>query len=77
MITRHAHNDIQGRIWGVPYDFRRLTWARVKSRVYNPDAPMFTPKAWGVGWTINLHHPGSRWLLGALGVALTAALIFG
>lgn len=45
-----------GRILGVvPYDFRRPTIRRVKSRWWNPDDPrIFTPRAVGVGWDVNV-----------------------
>ncbi|HUX05571.1 MAG TPA: DUF5808 domain-containing protein [Acidimicrobiales bacterium] len=54
----------QGRVGGVPYDLRRPTLAKTRSRYWNPDDPrLLTPKVFGVGWTINLYwlaHPG-RW----------------
>ncbi|HEY5058792.1 MAG TPA: DUF5808 domain-containing protein [Gaiellaceae bacterium] len=38
----------------VPYDWRRPTKARVKSRLWNPSEPrLIVPKAFGWGWTIN------------------------
>lgn len=44
-----------GRFLGVPYDWRRPTLARVKSRWWNPADPrLFTPKAYGWGWDVNL-----------------------
>ena len=45
-----------GRVLGVvPYDFRRPTLRRIKSRWWNPnDARIFTPRAIGVGWDVNL-----------------------
>ena len=53
-----------GHKWGVPYDWRRPTWERLKERWWNKDGPMFTPKLWGCGWDLNLRHPGSWVLLG-------------
>ncbi len=50
-----------GRILGVPYDFRRPTFARIRQRLWNPQAGLFTPHVFGVGWTLNLYrvtHPG-------------------
>ncbi len=75
-MTRRFHHDIQGRFFGVPYDFRRPTAARVASRVFNPRAAMFTPKVWGLGWTLNLGRKGS-WLLlsGMMLVALTLSWV--
>ncbi len=44
-----------GRFLGVPYDWRRPTLERVKSRWWNLDDPrLFTPKAYGWGYDINL-----------------------
>jgi hypothetical protein len=41
---------------GVPYDLRRPTNARYKSRLWNRDDPhMFPPKALGAGWTVNFY----------------------
>lgn len=51
-----------GELLGMPYDVRRPTVARAKSRMWNPDDPrMFPPKSFGWGWTINFYwllHPG-------------------
>jgi len=44
-----------GTFLGIPYDWRRPTWARLKARVWNPDDPrLFTPKWFGWGYSINL-----------------------
>ena len=44
-----------GKFLGIPYDWRRPTVARFKSRWWNPDEPrLFVPQVFGVGWTINL-----------------------
>jgi hypothetical protein len=46
----------QGHKAGVPYDLRRPTQARVKSRLWNRHDPhMFPPKAFGAGWTVNFY----------------------
>ena len=43
-----------GKFLGMPYDWRRPTWARIKSRVWNPAEPkLFVPRVFGWGWTIN------------------------
>ena len=51
----------QGRVAGLPYDFRRLTASRVRARAWNPSDPrVLTPKAFGWGLGINwywLVHP--------------------
>jgi hypothetical protein len=47
--------DDERRFLGVPYDFRRPTAQRLKSRWWNAeDARVFTPKSFGWGWDINL-----------------------
>jgi hypothetical protein len=46
----------QGHKAGVPYDLRRPTKARLKSRLWNKADPhLFPPKAFGAGWTINFY----------------------
>jgi hypothetical protein len=43
-----------GTFLGIPYDWRRPTRARLKSRWWNRnDSRLFTPKAFGWGWDIN------------------------
>ncbi|MEA2444665.1 MAG: hypothetical protein QOJ12_1957 [Thermoleophilales bacterium] len=43
-----------GTFLGVPYDWRPM-WARYKSRWWNPaDRRLFTPRAFGWGYDINL-----------------------
>jgi hypothetical protein len=37
----------------VPYDFRKPTVERFSQTYWNPDGPMLSPKAWGVGWAPN------------------------
>jgi hypothetical protein len=44
----------QGRLLRIPYDWRRPTLARIKSRLWNPDdRRVFVPKAFGWGYDIN------------------------
>jgi hypothetical protein len=51
----------QGRLAGLPYDFRPLTGSRFRARAWNPGDPrVFTPKALGWGLGVNwywLVHP--------------------
>ena len=43
-----------GKFLGMPYDLRRPTVERAKSRLWNPNEPrLFTPKAFGWGWDVN------------------------
>lgn len=50
-----------GSFLGVPYDWRRPTARRLASRWWNPeDRRVFTPKAFGWGYDLNLYrilHP--------------------
>jgi len=74
-MTSHQY-DIQGRFFGLPYDFRIPSLAKIIKRVYRRGGPMLVPKVFGAGWTLNFAHPGSKWLLGvALLGALCAVLI--
>jgi len=54
-------SEPQGRLAGLPYDFRRLTGSRIRARAWNPGDPrVFTPKAFGWGLGVNwywLVHP--------------------
>jgi hypothetical protein len=51
----------EGKFMGIPYDWRRPTARRVKSRWWNPrDRRILTPKSWGWGFDLNLYwfaHP--------------------
>jgi Family of unknown function (DUF5808) len=45
----------EGRVVGVPYDFRPPTPARFRKRMWAPDnAHLVVPQVFGVGWTVNL-----------------------
>ncbi|MGH2585655.1 MAG: DUF5808 domain-containing protein [Dehalococcoidia bacterium] len=55
-----------GTFLGLPYDWRRLNWARIKQRTWNPnDRHIFTPKSFGWGLTVNLYEVCRR--LGLVG----------
>ena len=42
---------------GLPYDWRRPTWARVRERAWNRDDPrLLTPKSYGWGYDINVYE---------------------
>lgn len=46
-----------GKIAGVPYDFRRPSLDRFQKAWWNPENPsLFTARAYGVGWAVNLHR---------------------
>lgn len=43
-----------GTFLGVPYDWRRPTVARAKSRLWNPnESRLMVPKVFGWGWDVN------------------------
>jgi hypothetical protein len=46
----------QGHLGALPYDLRRPTARRLKSRAWNPAEPrFFPPKSFGAGWAINFY----------------------
>ncbi|MGH7195256.1 MAG: DUF5808 domain-containing protein [Candidatus Saccharimonadales bacterium] len=50
----------QGKFLGIPYDWRRPTLARFKSRLWNRQAAFITPRAVGWGYDLNFYavfHP--------------------
>ena len=50
-----------GKFLGIPYDWRRPTAARVKSRWWNrDDRRIFTPKSWGWGYDVNVAELARR-----------------
>jgi hypothetical protein len=54
-------SDSEGKFLGLPYDLRRPTTKKYRSRMWSPDEPrFFPPKTFGWGYTINfywLFHP--------------------
>jgi hypothetical protein len=54
-----------GRWLGLPYDWRRPTFARTCERIWNPHDPrLLTPKSFGWGLDVNLYwlvHPLRWW----------------
>lgn len=53
--------DKTGTFLGIPYDWRRPSWARFKQRIWNPnDHHVFGPKWYGWGWTVNLYELAAR-----------------
>lgn len=48
------HSTPQGTVLGMPYDFRGASVERVGARIWNPADPrIFTPRLFGIGWTVN------------------------
>lgn len=58
---RSAPRAREGKFAGMPFDLRRPTLERAKSRLWNEkDGRLFTPKTFGWGWDINFYwlaHP--------------------
>ena len=53
--------DKQGKILGIPFDFRKPTYARMKQRMWNPeDERIMVPRTYGIGWTVNLYQLKKR-----------------
>lgn len=54
----------EGRVGFVPYDFRMPTLERIKDAWWNPDDErIITPRAFGIGWAINLYQLRRRALM--------------
>ena len=52
-----AERTWEGRVLGVPYDFRPPTLTRLRARWWNPGDPrLFTPRTFGVGWDLNVYR---------------------
>jgi hypothetical protein len=50
-----ADRTWNGRVVGVPYDFRPPTLERVRQRLWAPEDPhLLVPRVFGVGWTVNV-----------------------
>jgi uncharacterized membrane protein len=69
-----------GTFLRIPYDWRRPTIARAKSRWWNPDEPrLFTPKVFGWGWDINfgrvLGRKPKRRVIAVVVISFVAILI--
>jgi hypothetical protein len=57
MLAGMGEKPREGTFLGIPYDWRRPTRERYRSRVWNPDDPrLFTPKAVGWGYGINFYR---------------------
>lgn len=54
---RYMNEKRTGKFLGIPYDWRRPTRSRIKSRMWNDnDARIFTPHAFGWGYSVNVAH---------------------
>ncbi|MEX2134412.1 MAG: hypothetical protein WEB67_09755 [Acidimicrobiia bacterium] len=58
-VAQELAKPAEERMWHgkvadcVPYDFRMPTAERFKNAYWNPDGPLLSSKAWGVGWAFN------------------------
>jgi hypothetical protein len=60
---RTWHGSIAGFI---PYDLRRPTADSVRSKLWNPSGPFWSPSVFGVGWSPNLGRLAAQFgLLGS------------
>ncbi len=49
-----AEREWHGKVGFIPYDFRFPTLKRFRDTFWNAEnGSIFTPQAWGIGWTIN------------------------
>lgn len=59
--ARYMSAKHTGKFLGVPYDWRRPTWERYKSRWWNPkDRRIVMPRAFGWGYDFNLAEVARR-----------------
>jgi len=57
MYARSVSEKGTGKFLGVPYDWRRPTLARAKSRWWNgDDRRIFAPKTYGWGYDVNVRE---------------------
>lgn len=53
--TPAADRTWHGKVAGfVPYDFRKPTFERIRQSYWDPDGPIVSNRAFGVGWVLNL-----------------------
>ena len=52
----NSTDDRTGTFLGIPYDFTKPTWQKIKGRVWNPESDkLFAPHSFGWGYTLNVH----------------------
>ena len=66
-----------GHFIGIPYDFRRPTWRRIRRRVWNKGGALLSPRVFGWGYTLNMAHPGAALLLIATLATVLLAIFVG
>ena len=58
-VIKELRKPAEERTWQgdlfefVPYDFRKPTMERFRGTYWNPEGPIISSKAWGVGWAPN------------------------
>lgn len=66
VVVRELRKPAEQRTWVgklgfLPYDLRRPTLQRARSRWWNPEDPhLVVPRVFGVGWTLNLAQVAHR-----------------
>lgn len=50
----------QGTLGFIPYDFRMPTAERIRHAFWDPEGPIITSRAFGVGWTLNFGAVAAR-----------------
>ena len=59
--ARYMTKGRTGKFLGVPYDWRRPTWERYRSRLWNPnDRRIVMPRAFGWGYDFNFAEVARR-----------------
>ena len=54
IVRDPAYRTWQGQIFGIPYDFRRPTLAKLRNAFWSPTSErLLSPHVFGVGWTVN------------------------
>jgi len=62
-----------GKVLGVvPYDLRPPSWSRLRSSLWDPGSSrLFPPRAFGVGWSVNLAAVRARLRRAVTGTSAT------
>jgi hypothetical protein len=54
-----GEDDVQGHFLGMPYDFRKPSFEKIKKRFWNSeDRRILTPMVFGWGYAFNLYELG-------------------
>ena len=59
-VVQELRKPAEDRTWHgkvasiIPYDFRIPTFERLRDTYWNPEGPLVSGKAFGIGWALNL-----------------------